>query len=113
MAPPSPPPYSFLYCPFPCEKTAKEAAMALLQQRLVVCVNILPGATSLYWWQNHIEKAQESILIAKTSAFLAKRAHNFLVNQHPASTPCVGIWPVEVLHAPTRQWLDHSLSHPL
>lgn len=47
---------------------ARKLAHALLERRLVACVNIAPGATSLYRWQGRIEEASEVLLFAKTVA---------------------------------------------
>lgn len=48
------------------EQEAEQVATALLQSRLAACVNMLPGLTSLYWWEGRIDRSQEVLLLAKT-----------------------------------------------
>lgn len=43
-------------------------ARALVEQRVAACVNVLPGLTSVYRWQEAVEEAGESLLVAKTTA---------------------------------------------
>ncbi len=61
-------------------------ARGLLEKRLAACVNILPGAKSLYWWEGKIDEATECVLIIKTQqahlgALTAeiKRLHSYTV----------------------------------
>jgi periplasmic divalent cation tolerance protein len=48
------------------EPEAEAVAAALLDQRLVACVNSLPGVRSAYWWQGKQESSAECLLVAKT-----------------------------------------------
>lgn len=45
---------------------AKKISDALLKERLVACVNLLPGVGSRYWWKGKIESGKEVLLMAKT-----------------------------------------------
>jgi len=45
---------------------ARQIADALLAERLVACVNQVPGVTSEYWWKGCRETASEILLLAKT-----------------------------------------------
>ena len=71
-----------------CESPARgeQIARGLLEKHLAACVNIVPGAKSLYWWQGKIENASECLLIIKTreehlGALTAevKRLHSYSV----------------------------------
>lgn len=49
--------------------TAEEAARIgrqLVEKRLAACVNVVPGARSIYRWKDEIEDAPESLLIIKS-----------------------------------------------
>jgi periplasmic divalent cation tolerance protein len=51
-----------------CPAAAAEAlATALVEGRLAACVNILPGVRSVYRWQGQVERAEECLLLAKTT----------------------------------------------
>ncbi len=45
---------------------AGRIAGRLLSERLAACVNILGPVRSRYWWEDKIEEAGETLLIAKT-----------------------------------------------
>ena len=44
---------------------AESIARTLLEKRLIACANILPAATSFYYWEGRLEKADEAVLIGK------------------------------------------------
>ncbi|MDR2829771.1 MAG: divalent-cation tolerance protein CutA [Methanobrevibacter sp.] len=48
------------------EEESRTIAENLLKERLCGCSNIIENIKSMYWWENKIEKDNESILILKT-----------------------------------------------
>lgn len=48
------------------EAEAETVAEALLERRLVACVNTVAGVRSAYWWQGERETSAEWLLVAKT-----------------------------------------------
>jgi periplasmic divalent cation tolerance protein len=44
----------------------ERVAQALLEAKLAACVNLLPGVTSVYWWEGRIDRAEEVLLVVKT-----------------------------------------------
>lgn len=71
-----------------CESTeqGEKIARGLLEKHLAACVNIVPGAKSLYWWQGKIDESAECVLIIKTREELfgaltaeVKRLHSYTV----------------------------------
>ena len=55
-----------VYMTFPEENTATRICRALLEQRLVACVNILPRVESMYWWEGEIQHETEVAALAKS-----------------------------------------------
>ena len=47
-------------CTVPDRETATRLAEAAVTQRLAACVNVLPGAESIYLWDGALERAQEA-----------------------------------------------------
>ena len=46
---------------------AETLARKLLEERLVACANLLPGVTSLYWWEGKIQRDGEILIVMKTT----------------------------------------------
>ncbi|MHC4849980.1 MAG: divalent-cation tolerance protein CutA [Planctomycetota bacterium] len=97
-----------LLCTAPPEQ-AESVARALLERRLVACVNIVPGARSLYWWQGKLEDERESLLILKTTADRVDRLIEALKDVHPYDTPELVSLPVEKGNPPYLDWLRGEL----
>lgn len=55
------------------EEEATRIGSALLDARLVACVNVVREIGSRFWWQGKIDCARESLLIAKTRRDLFPR----------------------------------------
>jgi periplasmic divalent cation tolerance protein len=79
---------------------------ALVEDRLVACVNVLDGMRSLYRWEGKIEQGQEAILIAKTKESLVGAAIERVKALHSYACPCVAAWPIEKGHAPFLDWIE-------
>jgi periplasmic divalent cation tolerance protein len=90
-------------CTAPSDR-AELIARALLDQRVAACVNILPGATSLYWWQGAIEAANEALLVIKTRADRVPALTEAIVAAHPYDVPEVLVLPT-LLGAGNRAYL--------
>lgn len=78
-----------VYMTFPDEESAVRVSSALLQENLIACANLLPGARSLYRWEGEVQDDREVVAFAKTTrerlASLTKRVEEL----HPYDVPCV------------------------
>jgi periplasmic divalent cation tolerance protein len=75
---------------------AERVATALLEARLAACANLLPGVTSLFWWEGAIDRAEEVLLLVKTRRGLVpdlveavRAAHSYQVFEAVA-LPVIG-----------------------
>ncbi len=66
---------------------ATSLAAGLVSQRLAACVNILPGAVSLYRWKGRVRRDAEKFLVIKTSAAKLKALERWIKARHPHEVP--------------------------
>lgn len=90
-------PNTSLVCAYITAKDREEAeriARALLEARLVACVNLVEGVRSLYRWEGRIEEATECVLIAKSVASLQEGIVAKVKSLHGYRVPCIVFWPL-------------------
>ncbi|KAI8047416.1 hypothetical protein BDF22DRAFT_720015 [Syncephalis plumigaleata] len=83
-----------VYVTCPNETIAKALARGLLQEHYAACVSILPGVTSLYWWQSAIEEDTELILMIKSTSDRLSMLTEYVNKHHPYDVPEVIALPV-------------------
>ncbi|WP_319533576.1 divalent-cation tolerance protein CutA [uncultured Cohaesibacter sp.] len=83
-----------LYATCPDMKTGKAIARALLDARLVACVNLLPGMTSLFRWDGEVQEEGEVAFIAKTTRPEIEAAKALFAKQHPYDEPALVALPI-------------------
>lgn len=66
---------------------AEKLAFVLVEQKLAVCVNILPEVKSIYFWDGKLVRDKEVKLMAKTSSAAEEKAVAFIKANHPYSVP--------------------------
>ena len=76
-----------VFCTCPDEASADTIADALVADRLAACVNRLPGLRSVYRWQGAIERADEVLLVAKTTAARLEALTDRIRVLHPNELP--------------------------
>ena len=99
-----------VFTTFATEDDAARVVRALVDERLIACGNLLPGARSLYRWKGAIEDTREVVVLLKTRkqdwTALLSRLHEL----HPYETPeCVA---VRIAAGAPRYmaWLEESLA---
>jgi periplasmic divalent cation tolerance protein len=97
-----------LYSTFPDKKLAEKAIKQLLEERLIACANLMPGATSYYRWEGEMQKERELLLFCKTNAQKAEEVTKRLAQIHPYDCPCIIIWPISTGHPEYLQWIHHE-----
>jgi len=108
----SPTPCPFKICLTTVAKmsTARRIAKALLQQKLVACVNISSRMTSLYHWQGDIVEENEYLLLMKTSAHKIAELEVSLQRLHPYDIPEFIILDIEDGASDYLNWINSALS---
>jgi periplasmic divalent cation tolerance protein len=68
---------------------ALKIGRAVVADRLAACANVLPGVTSVFWWQNEVQEGAETSLILKTRSDLVERLTARVKALHSYDCPCV------------------------
>jgi periplasmic divalent cation tolerance protein len=92
---------------------AERIGTALLEERLVACVNLIPGLRSRYWWQGRIEESHEVLLLAKTVRGRQESVVAAVRARHSYTTPCVVFLPILGGNPAFIDWLHAELNGPI
>jgi periplasmic divalent cation tolerance protein len=82
---------------------ARNIADALVSEHLAACVNVLPGVESVYRWQGKVERANEVLLLIKTTRERFPEVRKRIVSLHSYDTP-------EIICLPIEEGLDKYLT---
>lgn len=104
------PTYQMIYCTCPDKEAAKKLAGLLISKKLAACVNILPGITSVYSWQDQVETTQEHLLLIKTRADNYSQIETTLFKHHPYEVPEIVAVNIERGLPEYFEWMDSCLS---
>ncbi|MCD2450681.1 divalent-cation tolerance protein CutA [Methylicorpusculum oleiharenae] len=102
--------YQIIFCTCPDQQTATKLAHLLINQNLAACVNLLPGLTSVYRWQDKIETANEHLLLIKTRADFYSRIAKLIKCHHPYELPEIIAVTVDNGAPDYLQWIDQCLT---
>lgn len=78
----------------PDEAVANAIALALVEERLAACVNLLPRVQSVYRWQGAVESASEIPLLIKTTAACYAALEARIRELHPYEVPEIIAIPI-------------------
>lgn len=88
---------------------AARLARTLVEERLAACASAIPTVESIYWWQDKVESASETMLLMKTSAEKLAALEARLHELHSYETPEFLVLPVESGSRAYLEWLRASL----
>jgi periplasmic divalent cation tolerance protein len=94
------------------EPEAKTIARALIEERLAACINIIPGLTSIYRWEEKITEDRELLLVIKTQGQKMAALRERIVHLHSYAVPEVIALPIADGSARYLEWLDSCLTAP-
>ena len=85
---------------------AEAIGRALVEARLAASVNIVPGVSSLYWWEGELREGDEAMLWAKTRSDLVEPLTATVKALHSYDCPCVIALPITGGNADYLAWID-------
>ena len=96
-------------CSFPDIDSARQIGTLLVERQLAACVNLRPGAESIYHWQGKVESAPEVLALFKTTEALWPEFEQALAQAHPYEVPEIIAIQPDAVAGPYRAWLLESL----
>ena len=76
-----------ILCTVPNKTTAEKIAQHLVEHHSAACVNILPGLSSIYRWNNKVERSEELLLLIKSSMGRLAAISDYIRSVHPYDNP--------------------------
>lgn len=92
-------------CTCPDVATARRLADVLVSEGFCACVNLMPGLESIYRWQGHVERAEEVLMLIKTTTERYLAMQERLAALHPYSVPEVIAVPIHAGLPAYLQWI--------
>lgn len=96
-------------CSCPDNEVATTLAKQIVESKLAACVNVLPGMTSIYTWEDKLETATEVLLIIKTTVLAYSALELYLKKAHPYECPEIIALPIEQGFKGYLQWINNSV----
>ena len=95
---------------FADEAAAATVVRSLLDEHLIACGTLIPGARSIYRWKGAFEESTEVQVILKTSGEKASRCMVRLAQLHPYELPEIIELEPTAVSLPYATWIRESLS---
>ena len=91
-------------------ESATALARALVERRLVACVNVVPGVRSIYRWNGEIHEDAEVLLVIKTASERLEALTAAVNEMHSYDVPELVVLPVEAGSQPYLDWIAESVT---
>ena len=88
---------------------ASRIAEKLVSDRLVACVNIVPGIQSVYWWKDRVQKDQEVLMVMKTEKSKYQDVETAIKSLHSYEVPEIISLPLENGFEGYLKWIENTL----
>jgi periplasmic divalent cation tolerance protein len=86
---------------------AQKIATALVEEKLVACVNIIPQIKSVYWWEGKVCQDDEVMLISKTKQSLFSTLMNRVKALHSYEVPEIISFPISEGSPEYLSWIEN------
>jgi periplasmic divalent cation tolerance protein len=89
----------------PSQTVADQIVTRIVEERLAACGNIVPGVTSIYRWQEAVQRDEESLIVFKTTRAMVPRMMARIEALHPYDVPEALVLTVDAGLAPYLAWV--------
>jgi periplasmic divalent cation tolerance protein len=101
-----------ILCTCPDLATAERIAETVVGERLAACVNIVPGLTSIYYWEGQIQRDAELLLLIKTRQEIYPLLEARIRQLHPYQIPEIIALPIQTGAAAYLDWIADNTGAP-
>jgi periplasmic divalent cation tolerance protein len=84
------------------QEEAAKIGKEMVNAKLAACANIIPGVQSIYRWKGKVVKAQETLLILKSTQLRYRVLEKAIKAMHTYETP-------EIIALPVKKGLDRYI----
>ncbi|MQA91568.1 MAG: divalent cation tolerance protein CutA [Gemmatimonas sp.] len=84
----------------------------LVEEHLIACGNLLPGAVSLYRWEGEVVREEEVLVLIKADSAAVDRVFERLAELHPYSVPELIELSTESVSRAYGRWVVESTEVP-
>lgn len=96
----------------PNTEVAGSLATTLVTEKLVACVNIVPGLRSIYAWQDKVCDESEMLCLMKTRRELFPALRDQVTSLHPYQVPEIVAIALTEASPPYLAWLGSVTPRP-
>ena len=100
--------YGVVFMTAASREEAEKIAAALVEKKLVACVNIIADIKSLFWWEGKVCNEQEVFMMAKTQARLFPQVVEEVKELHSYTVPEIILLPIADGSADYLQWIKEE-----
>ncbi|MFQ6046155.1 MAG: divalent-cation tolerance protein CutA [Gemmatimonadales bacterium] len=98
--------YVVVFTTLPSVDEGRRFVRGLVEDRVAACGTVLPGATSVYWWQGKIEETSEVQVVLKTRRERWTELERAVQERHPYDVPELLAMPVEAGLSAYLDWIN-------
>jgi len=89
---------------------AHTISQALLEKKMVACVNTVSTIKSQYWWEGKVHEDNESLLIMKSTRDMFPMIVKEVKTLHSYSVPEIIALPIVEGNVAYLQWIEDTIS---
>ena len=101
--------YVVIFVTVPSRGEARKITEKLIGDKLVSCVQALPGIGSTYWWKGKVEKASEILLTMKTKKSLTGKVIKAVRKLHSYEVPEIIALPITDGNPDYLKWIGETV----
>jgi periplasmic divalent cation tolerance protein len=98
-----------VYATFTHPGQAQDIGMAMVEERLAACVNILQPCRSIYRWEGVVQSATETPALFKTTLDKTDALIARIKELHSYDVPAIVVWPIERLPVDFGDWVEGNV----